>query len=164
MPKLTDYRREPEPPPVRPPILPPDFPDIPQNPSSELQPPPDPSAAPDKVAGTTPQVHQPETPDAMGRDELRRKNARLRQKINSVLEQHPELRDATDEIALKQGTQVRVATPFVERIQANLQERARAIIERRPDLEHLFHDGPPRAKPREICPWNCQRDRNVPGG
>ena len=31
----------PEPPPVRPPTLPPDFPDIPQNPGSELQPPPE---------------------------------------------------------------------------------------------------------------------------
>jgi hypothetical protein len=43
-----------QPPPVTPPTLPPDFPDIPQNPSSELQPPSDPSATPDKVAGTTP--------------------------------------------------------------------------------------------------------------
>ena len=32
MPKLSDYRRDPELPPVRPPTLPPDFPDIPQNP------------------------------------------------------------------------------------------------------------------------------------
>jgi hypothetical protein len=138
MPKLNDYVPQPEPPPVRPPTLPPDFPDIPQNPSSELQPPPDPSAAADKVAGTTPELHQPETPEAKGKDELRRKNVRLRRKINSVLEQHPELRDAADEVALKQGTQVRVRTPFLERIEANLQERARAIIERRPDLEHLF--------------------------
>jgi hypothetical protein len=143
MPKLNDYRRdyrrEPEPPPVRPPILPPDFPDIPQNPSSELQPPPEPSAAPDRVAGMTPELP---TRNSRGheKDELRRKNARLREKINSVLKQHPELRDATDEIALKQGTQVQVGTPFLERIEANLQERARAIVERRPDLEHLFDD------------------------
>ena len=54
MPKPEDDRPQPEPPPVRPPTLPPDFPDIPQNPSSELQPPPDPSATPDKVAGATP--------------------------------------------------------------------------------------------------------------
>jgi hypothetical protein len=74
----------------------------------------------------------------MKKSELRYKNARLRKKINSVLEHHSELRDVTD--ALKQGTQVRVGTPFLERIQANLQERARAIIERRPDLEHLFDD------------------------
>jgi hypothetical protein len=76
----------------------------------------------------------------MIKDELRRKNVRLREKINSVLKQHPELRDATDEIALKQGTRVQVGTPFLERIQANLQERARAVIERRPDLEHLFDE------------------------
>ena len=53
MPKPDDDRPQPEPPPVRPPTLPPDFPDIPQNPSSELQPPPDPSATPDQVAGAT---------------------------------------------------------------------------------------------------------------
>jgi hypothetical protein len=74
----------------------------------------------------------------MRKSDLRHKNARLRQKINSVLEQHSELRDVTDEIALKQGTRVRVGTPFLERIQAKLQERARAIIESRPDLEHHF--------------------------
>ena len=49
MPKPDHDRCQPEPPPVRPPTLPPDFPDIPQNPSSELQPPPDPSATPDKL-------------------------------------------------------------------------------------------------------------------
>ena len=76
----------------------------------------------------------------MRKSDLRQKNARLRQKINSVFEQHSELRDVTDEIALKRGTQVRLGTPFLERIQSNLQERARAIIERRPDLEHLFDD------------------------
>jgi hypothetical protein len=54
MPKPDDDRPQPEPPPVRPPTLPPDFLDIPQNPGSELQPPPDPSATPDKVAGTSP--------------------------------------------------------------------------------------------------------------
>jgi hypothetical protein len=40
-------------PPVTLPILPPDFPDVPQNPGSELQPPPGPSAKPSEVAGTT---------------------------------------------------------------------------------------------------------------
>jgi hypothetical protein len=50
----------PEPPPVRPPTLPPDFPDIPQNPSSELQPSPDPFATPGKVAGTRPAPAEPE--------------------------------------------------------------------------------------------------------
>jgi hypothetical protein len=119
--------------------LPPDFPDIPQNPGSELQPPPDPSAASDKVAGTTPVSNDPGEADKT-KDKLRRKNVRLREKINSILEQHPELRGATNEIALKPGTTMQVGTPFLERIQANLQERARAIIERRPDLEHLFDD------------------------
>jgi hypothetical protein len=126
------------PPPVSPPPLPPDFPDIPQNPSSELQPPPNPSATPDKFAGAT--LELPDTPEARAKGELRSRNARLREKINLVLEQHPELRDATDEIALTQGLHVEVGTPFLERIQGNLQERARAIIERRPDLEHLFDD------------------------
>jgi hypothetical protein len=139
-PNPADDRPRPEPPPVSPPTLPPDFPDIPQNSYSELQPPPPHGATPDKVAGTTPELPQPETQEAMIKSEWRQKNARLRKNINSVLEQHPELRDVTGEIALKQGLQVRVGTPFLERIQANLQERARAIIERRPDLEHLFDD------------------------
>ena len=133
MPKHDHWR---EPRPARPPILPPDFPDIPQNPSSELQPPPD---AP-LTCGHDARIGQPETQEAMIKSELRLKNARLRKKINSVLEQHPELRDVTDEIALKQGARMRVGTSFLERIQSNLQERARAIIERRPDLEHLFDD------------------------
>jgi outer membrane protein TolC len=140
MPKPDDDISQSEPPPVRPPTLPPDFPDIPQNPSSQLQPPPDPSATPDKVAGTTPAPAEPETSESVMKEELRDTNARLRDKINSVLEQHPDLRDSTDEIAFKQGAQVQVGTPFLERIQANLQERARAIIERRPDLEHLFDE------------------------
>ena len=129
MPKPDADRPQPEPLPVRPPTLPPDFPDIPQNPSSELQPPSDPSATPDKVAGTT--RAEPET--------LRRKNARL-PRIDQVLEKHPELRDVTEGIALRQDLHVQVGTPFLERIQGKLQERARAIIERRPDLEHLFDD------------------------
>ena len=131
---------KPEPPPVRPPILPPDFPDIPQNPNSELQPPPDPSATPNEVAGATPEAPEPKTSDTTIKGELRRMNACLRDKINSVLEQHPELRDATDEIALKQSTQTEIGTSLLLRLQATLQERARAIIERRPDLEHLFDD------------------------
>jgi hypothetical protein len=139
-PNPADDRTRPEAAPVSPPTLPPDFPDIPQNSYSELQPPPPPGATPDKVAGTTPEMPQPETQEAMRKSDLRQKNARLRQKINSVLEQHSELRDVSDEVALKQGTRVRAGTPFLERIQSNLQERARAIIERRPDLEHLFDD------------------------
>jgi hypothetical protein len=52
MPKPDDDSPLPAPAPVTPPTLPPDFPDIPQNPGSKLQPPPPPSASPDKVAGT----------------------------------------------------------------------------------------------------------------
>jgi hypothetical protein len=140
MPKQDDDRPRPDPPPVRPPILPPDFPDIPQNPSSELQPPPDPSSTPDKVAGTTPELPQAENPETLLKDASRQKNARLRDKIDEVLEKHPELRDVTEPIALRQDLRVQVGTPFLERIQGKLQERARAIIERRPDLEHLFDD------------------------
>jgi hypothetical protein len=125
--------------PVRPPTLPPDFPDIPQNPSSELQPPPEPSATPDVVAGTT-SASVSETPELRAKYELRERNARIRAKINSVLEQHPELRDATEELALGQDLHVEVGTPFLERINGKLQERARAIIERRPDLERFFDD------------------------
>ena len=132
MPKPDNDRRQPEPLPVRPPTLPPDFPDIPQNPSSELQPPSDPSAMPDQFAGATPAPTEPET--------LRRKNARLRAQIDQALEKHPELRDVTAQIALRQDLHVQVGTPFLERIQGKLQERARAIIERRPDLEHYFDD------------------------
>jgi hypothetical protein len=53
MPNPVDYSPLPVPAPVTPPTLPPDFPDIPQNPGSELQPPAPPSATPDAVAGTT---------------------------------------------------------------------------------------------------------------
>jgi hypothetical protein len=55
MPKPEDHSPlpAPAPAPVTPPTLPPDFPDIPQNPSSELQPPPPPSATADQVAGAT---------------------------------------------------------------------------------------------------------------
>jgi hypothetical protein len=71
-------------------------------------------------------------------DELRNKNADLRNRIKEVLENHPELRDVTDEMALKQGMRVQVGASFLERVEADLQERARAIIERRPDLERFF--------------------------
>ena len=82
----------------------------------------------------------PETPEGMAKDELRNRNARLREKINSILVRHSELRDATDELALQQGLHVEVGTPILERINGRLQERARVIIERRPDLERFFDD------------------------
>jgi hypothetical protein len=77
---------------------------------------------------------------AMMDDELRQKNAFLREKIKQISDRHPELRDLSDEIALKQSTHVEVGTPFLERVNGKLQERARAIIERRPDLERFFED------------------------
>lgn len=71
-------------------------------------------------------------------EELRNRSADLRNKIEEILENHPELRDLIDEIALKQGMRVRVGASFLERVQADLQEQARAIVERRPALEHFF--------------------------
>ena len=59
--KPADDRSQSEPPPVRPPTLAPDFQDIPQNRYSELQPPPDPGASADKVAGSTPAPGAPGT-------------------------------------------------------------------------------------------------------
>src|SRR5271170_4089456 len=79
-------------------------------------------------------------------DELRQKNAFMREKIKQISDRHPELRDLSDEIALEQSTHVEVGTPFLERVNGKLQERARAIIERRPDLERFFEasrPGPP---------------------
>jgi predicted nuclease with TOPRIM domain len=76
------------------------------------------------------------------RNDLRRKNTSLRDKIHEVLEEHPELQDMTEEIALRQDLHVQVGTPFLERTQGKLQERAKGIIERRPELEHSFDDSP----------------------
>jgi hypothetical protein len=76
----------------------------------------------------------------MTEQELRDQNALLRDKIKAISERHPELRDLSEEIALEQGTHVQPGTPFLERVNGKLQERARAIIERRPDLERFFED------------------------
>ena len=76
----------------------------------------------------------------MTRNDLRHKNAHLRDQIAQVVEKDPELRDVTEGIALRQDLHVEVGTPFLERTQGKLQERAGAIIERRPDLERLFDD------------------------
>jgi hypothetical protein len=48
-------------------------------------------------------------------DELRRKDAFLREKIKEILDRHPELRDLSDEIVLEQGTHVEVGTAFMAR-------------------------------------------------
>jgi hypothetical protein len=71
---------------------------------------------------------------AMTRNDLRRKNAHLRDQIAHVVEKDPELRDVTEGIALRQDLHVEVGTPFLERTHGKLQERTRAMIERRPEL------------------------------
>jgi hypothetical protein len=71
-------------------------------------------------------------------NDLRRKNERLREQIAQVLEKDPELRDMTEGIALRQDLHVEVATPFLERTQGKLRERARAMIEHRPELDRYF--------------------------
>jgi hypothetical protein len=73
-------------------------------------------------------------------DQLRRKNARLRDKIGQALEAHPELRDVTEGIALRQDLHVRVGAPFLERVHGKLKERVRAMIRIHPELEHYFDD------------------------
>jgi hypothetical protein len=75
-----------------------------------------------------------------GSDNLRCKIASLREEIGQALEKHPELRDVTDQIALRQDLHVEVGAPFLERTYCKLQERARAIIDRRPDLGHYFRN------------------------
>ena len=69
---------------------------------------------------------------------MRRKNERLRDQIAQVVEKDPELRGVTEGIALRQDLRVEVGTPFLERTQGKLQERARAMIEHRPELDRYF--------------------------
>ena len=49
------------------------------------------------------------------------------------MESHPELEVVVRDVAAKLPP-----NPTPEQVQANLQERARTIIEARPDLEHSF--------------------------
>ena len=74
----------------------------------------------------------------MTRNDLRRKNERLRDQIAEVVEKNPELRDMTEGIALRQDLHVEVGAPFLERTQGKLQERARAMIQHRPELDRYF--------------------------
>jgi hypothetical protein len=70
-------------------------------------------------------------------EDLQDKNFRLRNKITKLLEAHPELEKLeviVNEIALNQKG------PSPEQVQANLQERARAIIEAKPEFESYFDD------------------------
>jgi hypothetical protein len=68
-------------------------------------------------------------------EDLRHQNARLRAKIDQLVESHPELETVVNGVALKQPAN---ASPA--QVQANLQERARAIIEAKPELEDVFDD------------------------
>ena len=68
-------------------------------------------------------------------NDLQDKSARLRNRITQLLESHPELEAVVNEIALKQPENA-----SLDQVQANLQERARAIIEAKPDLEGYFED------------------------
>jgi hypothetical protein len=74
----------------------------------------------------------------MTSEDLRRRNASLHDRIEQVLEMHPELRDVTETMALNQDLHVEVGAPFLERTRRKLQDRARALIERRPELEYFF--------------------------
>ena len=67
-------------------------------------------------------------------EDLQDRNARLRGKIEQLVDKHPELEAVVNDVALKQPT------ASLEKVQANLQERARAIIEAKPELEGYFED------------------------
>jgi hypothetical protein len=82
--------------------------------------------------------------------DLRRWNASLHDRIEQALQMHPELRDRTEAIALCQDLHVEAGAPFLERTRDKLEERARAIIERRPELEYYFGDLVPAKAFREI--------------
>ena len=68
-------------------------------------------------------------------EDLQDRNARLRGKIEQLVDNHPELEAVVNDVALKQPT-----TASLEKVQANLQERARAIIKAKPELEGYFED------------------------
>ncbi len=68
-------------------------------------------------------------------EELQQKNARLKAKIDQLVESHPELETVVNGVALKQPENASLA-----QVQANLQEQARAIIEAEPELEAVFEE------------------------
>jgi hypothetical protein len=72
---------------------------------------------------------------AMKENDLQYRNARLRRKIDGALKNRPELEAVVNNIALKEPTN---ASP--EQVQANLQERACAIIDAEPELDGYFED------------------------
>jgi hypothetical protein len=88
----------------------------------------------------------------MTSEDLRGRNASLHDRIEQVLEMHPELRDLIETTALNQDLHVEVGAPFLERTRDKLQERARAIIQRRPELGHYFDDFASAKAFRDIAP------------
>jgi hypothetical protein len=93
----------------------------------------------------------------MTSEELRRRNATLHDRIKQVLEMHPELRDENEAIALTQDLHVEVGAPFLERTRDKLLDRARAIIERYPELEHYFDD----VSSEKACPGIATRESKL---
>jgi hypothetical protein len=78
----------------------------------------------------------------MSSEDLRSKNASLHDKIEQVLEMHPELRELTEAKALSQDLYVEMGAPFLQRTQGKLRERARTIIQHRPELAFHFQGLP----------------------
>jgi hypothetical protein len=78
----------------------------------------------------------------MSSDDLRAKNASLHDRIEQVIEMHPELRALTEAKALSQDLHVEVGAPFLERTRGKLRERVRTIIKQRPELASYFADLP----------------------
>jgi hypothetical protein len=70
---------------------------------------------------------------AVKENDLKYRNARLGRKIDGALKTRPELEPVVKGIALNQP-----ANPSQEQVQANLQERARAIIAAKPELDGYF--------------------------
>jgi hypothetical protein len=66
-------------------------------------------------------------------EDITSENAHLRDQIEKALEKHPEARAVAEAIARKQESH---EDPLL--VRANLQERARALIEPHPDVEGLF--------------------------
>ena len=73
-------------------------------------------------------------------EDVRRENASLHDRIEQVLEMHPELREFTEATALRQDLHVEVGAPFLDRTQRKLVERVRAIVQQRPELGSYFQD------------------------
>jgi len=71
----------------------------------------------------------------MTEKDLQRRNARLRRKIYGALKNRPELEAVINNIALKEP-----ANASLEQVQANLQERAWAIVEAESELDGYFDD------------------------